>query len=492
MDMDKATYQAISNRIGALFGFFYAEKNFGEMLRCVQAAAKAVQKSTEPEQLLLWLSSTPLSNADSASLAKHLTIGETYFFREKPALDLFSEKIIPELIEQRKGKNQRIRIWSAGCSSGEEPYTLAIMLKEMLPHLDHWKIDLIATDLNLAAIQKALGGRYTPWSFRETPAHIKDKYFVQKGNLFEISDEIKKMVQFSTLNLITARFPAPENNTNQLDVIFCRNVLMYLKPENIKAIIARFHESLIEGGWFITSQVELNDAYFGNFNRKTYKNGIFYRKEAIPAEVESSKGSFLKNKNSLARLKKEVIISDKKRPRSPQLKHTLTEKPQEDSAPSVQNFKFLFEAAKYADCIQLCLAQMEKNPSIDTGIILVRSYANLGDLKQARHWCDRLIKANGNSAELYYLHAFILEDQNEPVLAEKNLTKALYLQPNHLPSLFAMGNILRRNQKKQQAINYYQQLIQQLDLMTDEFIIDDFDGLTAGRLREMTQTMMQS
>ncbi len=492
MEIDKATYQAISNRIGALFGFYYAEKNYAEMLRCVQEAAKVVQKSTEPEKILLWLSSTPLSNADAASLAKHLTIGETYFFREKPALDLFSEKIIPELLEQRKGKNQRIRIWSAGCSSGEEPYTLAIMLREMIPHLDQWKIDLVATDLNLAAIQKALGGCYTPWSFRETPAYIKEKYFVKKGNLFEISDVIKNMVQFSTLNLITARFPSPENNTNQLDMIFCRNVLMYLKPENIKAISAKFRESLVEGGWFITSQVELNDSYFGNFSRKTYKSGIFYRKEDLSAKVATVDSKDFKSKNRLIRSKKDVISPAKTRSRISTGISAVIEKPKAFNAASVRSIKDLFSAAKYADCIQLCQVQMEKAPSIDTGIILIKSYANLGNLKQARHWCDKLIKVNGSSAELYYLNAFILEDQNEPLLAEKNLTKALYLQPNHLPSLFAMGNILRRNQKKQQAVNYYQQLIQQLDLMSDEYIIDDFDGLTAGRLREMTQTMMQS
>lgn len=491
MEQTIATYQAISNRIGTLFGFFYAEKNYGEMLRAVQLAASSVQKSTDPAQLLSWLSSVQLSNADVAALARHLTIGETYFFREKTALDLFSEKIIPEILDQRQGKNQRIRIWSAGCSSGEEPYTLAILLKEMIPNLHQWQIDLVATDLNLAAIQKALSGCYTPWSFRETPPHIKEKYFVKKGNLYEIADEIKQMVQFSTLNLVTADYPSPANNTHHMDVIFCRNVLMYLKPDRISAISARFHESLVDGGWFITSQVELNETYFGSFNRTTFGKGIFYKKEDGAASTFITDRKILKGIRRPAQAAKSNTLFSASNKKKSAATDSATLKAKEQSSFSLPTAKELFLKAKYAECVKLCQEQMDESPTIDTGILLVKAFANSGELKQAKYWCDRLIEANSNSAELYYLNAFILEDQEEPVLAEKNLTKALYLQPNHLPSLFAMGNILRRNNKKQQAANYYQQLIQLLDLMADELIINDFDGLTAGRLRKMTQTMMQ-
>lgn len=214
---------AIRNQLGLLFGLNFTESQGGMLVKNLQNAAAELGLSTDLSAIKSWLSKKSFLPEESNMLAKYLTIGETYFFREKAALQLFTEKIIPDLI----AKNKPIKIWSAGCSSGEEPYSLAILLKESNINLNSLNISILATDLNTNALAKATKGLYTEWSFRETSDELKEKYFTKHNKQYQIKKEIREMVEFRQLNLATEDFPAVANQTDQIDVIFCRNVLMY-------------------------------------------------------------------------------------------------------------------------------------------------------------------------------------------------------------------------------------------------------------------------
>ncbi|MDP3446365.1 MAG: protein-glutamate O-methyltransferase CheR, partial [Ignavibacteria bacterium] len=278
--MDDSKYLAfLSQRISSLFGLYFPENQWNNLMRCLKNAALDLDYETSLKAIFEWLSQRDIKDEEVKVLTKHLTIGETYFFREKVALNLFQKIIIAEIRTKAIQGELRLRIWSAGCSSGEEPYSIAILLKEMLPDIEKWEITILATDLNDAALEKAKSGIYTSWSFRETSEELKNKYFVQKGKEFHINQEIKQMVQFERLNLLTAAYPSTSTNTHQMDVVFCRNVLMYFAPETIRSIAKRFHQILNQEGWLITSQVELNDDYFAPFLRVKYENGIFYQKK---------------------------------------------------------------------------------------------------------------------------------------------------------------------------------------------------------------------
>ena len=146
--------------------------------------------------------------------ASHITIGETYFFREKGIFEALEWQILPQLIDSRRLKDRRLRIWSAGCASGEEAYSIAILLHKILPDMLDWRITVLATDVSQRALQKAEEGVYTQWSFRGTPAWLVEKYFNRvKGDRWEIMPWIKEMVTFSYLNLAADPFPSLINNT---------------------------------------------------------------------------------------------------------------------------------------------------------------------------------------------------------------------------------------------------------------------------------------
>ena len=171
----------ISKMIANILGLDFQQNQWIDMERRVIAAAIDLKIETDIESLHEWLSKPLFTNNELNTLSGHLTVNETYFFREMTALELFRHEIIPEIIKERRGKNEKIKIWSAGCSSGEEPYTLAIILNEHFPELKDWDITILATDISPNAIQKALHGEYTEWSFRNTDYHIKNNYFTAFG-----------------------------------------------------------------------------------------------------------------------------------------------------------------------------------------------------------------------------------------------------------------------------------------------------------------------
>lgn len=222
--------------------------------------------------------SDSLSQVQFDLLAVHLTIGETYFFRESLSLQALKNVILPSIIEERSRGKREIRIWSAGCCTGEEVYTLAILLSELLPDIETWNITIQGSDINRKFIQKAIIGRYTQWSFRETPIEVINRYFIKVGREFEIIPRIKQLATFSYINLADDKYPSCSTNTDAMDIILCRNVLMYFSAEQRLSVINRFTQSLVSNGWLITSPVDVSNKEISQLTRVSIDDAILYRK----------------------------------------------------------------------------------------------------------------------------------------------------------------------------------------------------------------------
>jgi chemotaxis protein methyltransferase CheR len=199
--------------------------------------------------------SHPLSKERIAIFSKHLTIGETYFFRFFPLFNMLENKILPTMIKDKQEK-KRLSIWCAGCATGEEAYSLAILLFNLIPNIAQWKISIIGTDVNPFFLEKAKLGKYRFWSFRGVPEKIKKTYFFKtSSDTYELVPEIKNMVQFTLLNLLE-----PFSHTmvwqHHLDFIFCTNVLIYFSQKQIETVIERFYQCLSPNGVLCVSPVE--------------------------------------------------------------------------------------------------------------------------------------------------------------------------------------------------------------------------------------------
>ncbi len=202
-----------------------------------------------------------------------LTINETYFFREQNQIRAFSEEILPELKETNKYKRS-LRIWSGGCSTGEEPYTIAMLINET-GNFINWDIEIHGSDINQRVLQAARKGIYRKNSFRTTEPYIIQKYFRLEESSHRIIDSVRKNVTFNHLNLLDSvrtRF------LGKMDVIFCRNVLIYFDYKSRKKVIENFHDRLVDGGYLLLGHAESLLNISTAFSLKHFKNDLVYRK----------------------------------------------------------------------------------------------------------------------------------------------------------------------------------------------------------------------
>ena len=214
-------------------------------------------------------------------LASHLTIGETYFFRERRSLEILEERIVPDLLRTRPGSSTQLNMWSAGCATGEEPYSIAIMLSELMAPWKYANIEILATDLNTKSLRKASQGTYTEWSFRGTPQWVRRRYFEPAENgRFAVTPAIKRMVTFAQLNLMDDDYTPLSNGTSGLDVIFCRNVLMYFTPEGMRKVVRQLYRYLATDGWLIVSPTETSQELFAAFATTSFGDVTLYKKSA--------------------------------------------------------------------------------------------------------------------------------------------------------------------------------------------------------------------
>lgn len=210
-----------------------------------------------------------------AVLVDNLTTNETYFFREAPQLRAFSEEILPELRERLAGR-KRLRIWSAGCSTGEEPYTIAIMLLESGDWWRDWEIEILGSDINQRVLHTARKGVYKKNAHRATSPEMLSRYFLDEGRGdYRIIDRVRELVSFSYVNLLD---PYKTSLIRDLDVIFCRNVIIYFDREAKRKVIESFSEKLREGGYLLLGHSESLINISNAFVLRTLRNDMVYQK----------------------------------------------------------------------------------------------------------------------------------------------------------------------------------------------------------------------
>jgi chemotaxis protein methyltransferase CheR len=208
-------------------------------------------------------------------LIDSLTTNETYFFRESAQLRAFTEEILPEMRE-RNAARKSLRIWSAGCSTGEEPYTIAMLLLESGDWWRDWQVEILGSDINQRVLHTARKGVYKKGSHRATPPEMLRKYFVEEGKSdYRISDAVRELVSFSYVNLLD---PYKTSLIRALDIIFCRNVIIYFDSDAKKKVIESFHAKLREGGFLLLGHSESLINLSTAFTLRTLRNDMVYQK----------------------------------------------------------------------------------------------------------------------------------------------------------------------------------------------------------------------
>lgn len=226
----------------------------------------------------------PNKEQELTEVVDALTTNETYFFREEFQLKTFTQEILPE-IRSRKERlgDRRLRIWSAGCSTGEEPYTIAMLLLE-IPFLQNWQIDIIGTDISQKVLQVARKGVYGNASFRSTDPVYQQRYFTEVDGKYRIADKVKNLVTISHLNL----FDAPRVALlGKMDIVFCRNVIIYFDPAGKKRVVESFFQRLHPEGFLLLGHSESLMNITNTFALRHFAHDMVYQR---PAQVVPSGG----------------------------------------------------------------------------------------------------------------------------------------------------------------------------------------------------------
>jgi chemotaxis protein methyltransferase CheR len=386
-----------------------------------------------------------------SALAEDLTVNETYFLRYAEQFRAFAEQVVPDRILAR-GQERKLRILSAGCASGEEPYSLAILMRERLPELAAWEVEIRGIDVSASSIEKSKRARYSTWSLRETSADLRAKYFRSAGSDVVLDSEVRRAVTFERRNLVDEDPGFWQDNA--FDVVFCRNVTMYFKIETARSVISRIARSLAPGGFLFLGHAETLRGVSQEFHLRHTHETFYYQRREIDemnsadacAETLTREGSFRgripavaepgeswfnvirrasERVTSLTQAKKSLAIgaSSNSSTGSPQSPGAVGA-PQWDRTLAIE----LLRKERFAEALELlralpAVSAVDPDSQLLLGVLLTNS----GDLLEAEKVCRNVLGMDELNAGAHYLMALCREHSGDREAAMQHDRAATYL-----------------------------------------------------------------
>ena len=457
-------------------GLHFPPERAADLQRGLQAAAREFDFD-DAEACATWLLSAPLNGHQIEVLASHLTVGETYFFRERSAFTVLEEHVLPELIQSRRESGRRLRIWSAACCSGEEAYSLALSVRRALPLPEraNWDVSIIGTDLNPRFLQRAARGVFGEWSFRGAPPGFKEIHFRKVGDgEWEIRPEIREMVQFFPLNLAEEIPASLSSLLGGVDLIFCRNVLIYFAAERAAQVVGNLTDCLADDGWLVLGPSEIALTPPPGLSPRPFAGTTLYRKEpggrsAAAALPEVWAGMPWAMTEAEAEMDRE---------REAEVEMPFAAEADEEQA-------MAYQEQPYEPASLTPAAAVDDGLAPSARLLLARAQANQGNLTEALASCDRALAADKLNPAGHYLRASVLQELGELDEAVPAFQRALYLEPGFVLAHFALGNLARRRGRLAAADRHFAHALAGARAQPADELLPEAEGLTAGRMAEI-------
>jgi len=441
-------------------GLFFDETRFSLLREVLERRLAAFQGDADGYFAELEGGAT---TAEVLALAEELTVGETYFFRHLDQLRAYAEVALAELPLARGARP--LKVLSAGASSGEEAYSLAILAYERGCEAGR-SIEVRGIDLNPKAIERAQRGRYTAWSLRETTEDVRRRWFREVGREYEVLPNIKDSVRFRQGNLTTTEYPADE-----FDVIFCRNVLMYFSPEKMREVVARLTLGLASGGYLFLGHAETLRGLSLDYHLCHTHNTFYYRKKhthertrrphSVPTgretQTTAADGPTLAEEPWASSNWLDTIK------RTADRIQALAEGPTTDgplplnpAAPSSRRQHGraleLLSRERFADALtELGDPFVNEVPEADTLLLRAVLLTHSGQLDAAQTTCAQLLELDELSAGAHYLLALCHERNGRLEAALEHDQTAIYLDPTLAMPRLHLGLVARRMNDRQTA-----------------------------------------
>ncbi len=512
--MEPTLIELFSQLILTETGLSIRPQDYANLCQKVLSRVKALRLPDPQAYLKLLQSETVASRQEWKRLIPLITTIESYFFRDQGQIHLLKTVILPELIESRKSTKQ-LKIWSAGCSTGEEPYSLSILLQQLLPDWENWNILILATDVNEEALNKARQGVYSAWSFRMVDPDLRAQYFRNQGQDWKINSVTHHSVQFFNLNLVKDSYYFPNYKAIQdLDLIICRNVFVYFDKTYITQVMKKFCEALKPGGYLITGHAELQaQDYSELYQAKIFPESIVYQKphnawlakQLLQSQYPSSLHHHDENGDVAYLLTLSLHPSpplfnhdlSHPSPWSPLASHSNPSLAGKVPAPSppihnephptfkqqLEEAQQCFKNKQYKTAIQK-LEKLFKTYAnhFEINYLLAQCYANLGQYEPAKFYCQKALELNSLSKLPYYLLLQIAQEREDLDGAKLLSKRIIYLDPSSIPAYLELASIYEQEGDKIRANKMYRTALELLGRLPPQTVIEHWANVTAGEL----------
>lgn len=490
--------QAVSDFIHERFGLYFPPDRFADMLR---ALGRATEESgfESVSRYADWLLANQLSDKQLEPLITNLTIGETYFFRDSKLFSGLRDTVFPEI--RNAGSNKKVRIWSAACSTGEEAYSLAILLDRSQCFPSDWQVDLFATDVNVKSLSKARAAEYSQWSFRGIDENLKSSYFsLVNRHRWKLIDRMRQKVEFAYLNLAVHPLQVNSSGGNLFDVILCRNVLMYFSTERRQQILSHLIKLLTPTGWLVVSPSEVGVVDLPELSIVDVDGMLMHRK-GVASNIkkkpavwrESGSKSKSAHKPQPKNHKPKVVASTvKAKPKNEVSSEPPKPSPEFDGLKSALA---LFDDREYHAAVECLVSLIDdetaaKTLSAEPVFLLARCLANLGQAEEAEEWLTKALERDRLNAAGYYLLSTIQQERGDLIQAKRSLEQSLYLDGDYVMATFAMGMLLvLHEQQKVQGAKMFARVKVLLGRLDSDDIVPDSGGLTVSHLYKMLESL---
>lgn len=422
------------NAIARQFGLAFDEGKrtfLGEVLAKRVERTESADAPTYVQRLLLG----QLPRDELAALARECTVGETYFFRHPDQYRAFTAAALSAR------EAPRLRVLSAGCASGEEAYSLAILLREHIPDIANRDVRVVGIDLNADVLAKAVQARYTLWSLRGVSDDVRQRYFHVSDKEFRLDASTRTAVSFEERNLVDE---APDFwHPGAFDVIFCRNVLMYFTPEATRAIVGRFTRALTPDGLLFLGPAETLRGVSHDYHLRHSNDAFYYQRRSpdevaspvVPAPAPLDPAAVCDSWVSAIGLASERIARLSREGRTPAPSERgdargVNPAPGRTVPPGLLTAREMIRQERYADALSVLglLTDTERHAP-DAKLLRAVSLTNCGRVDEAEQLCHELLAGNDLYAEARYLLALCLEHTGNCGTAMEQDRTAIYLDP---------------------------------------------------------------
>lgn len=419
--LDDPFFERLKAHVIEVTGLAYYATQDAELARHLSERLADLNLSTCGDYWIL-LHDGKAGETELDRLIAQLTIGETFFFRHEEQFHAIRDRALPELIE-RNQPHRRLRIWSAGCATGAEPYSIAILLKQCWPEVfAEWDVTILGTDINRTFLARARQGQFGDWALRATPIGVASECFCRSGSEWTIRPEFRRRVSFDYHNLAQHPFAVFQDGQAAWDLILCRNVMIYFSPEMNRRIIENFRGCMADGGWLVVGHAESNTELFQDFETINASDAVLYRKIDPPQPPRTA------------------VAHDEHRP-------------------------------------QLALVSQNE-------ISVAIPHDNGRQDKDHRHEQPSRQPLN---PEGHFRYALMLQRRGRLSEAERSLRRAIYLDREFVLAHYYLGLLLKRRSELPGAQRCFRNALRLLEPIDERAVFPMLEGIDASALTELTR-----